>query len=107
AQIAAESGSSGGDHDDPSEMELVFGIRHKTSQQERDFAGNGNAGALPEQGQSHGPVTVVGDEGAEKVRNMHKWIKEVLSSQFSVLRAACLAKNWELRTRVTFEKIDQ
>ena len=68
-QLAAECGGTGGNHDDPSEMKLVFGIGQKTGQQERDLTGNGNAGALRQQCQSHGPVAVVGDECAQPVKS--------------------------------------
>src|ERR1017187_5651583 len=40
-EIAAERGGTGGNHDDPAEMELVFGIGQKTCQQKRDLTGNG------------------------------------------------------------------
>ena len=67
AQFAAEGGGTGGNHDDPSEMELVFGIGEKTGQQKRELTGNREASALRQQGQSYGPVTVVGDECAQRV----------------------------------------
>src|ERR1700676_493895 len=46
AQIVAERGGTGSDHDDPSEMELVFRIGEKTSQQERGLTGHRDAGVL-------------------------------------------------------------
>lgn len=75
AQFAAEGGGAGGNHDDPAEMELVFVIGQETSQQERELTGNGNAGALRQQCQSYGPVTVVGDECAQpmKRRGVHEF----------------------------------
>jgi len=69
AQIAAERGGASGHNDDPSKVELVFVIGQKTRQQESDLTGDGDAGAFRQQGHSHGPVTVVGDEGAEKVES--------------------------------------
>ena len=83
AQVVAERGGTGGNHDDPAEMELVFGIGQKTRQQERGLAGDGKAGVLAEQCQSHGPVTVVGDECAQRVKN--RVVHDEASSQFPVL----------------------
>ncbi len=85
ADIVAERGGAGGNHDDPSEMEPVFGIGQKTCQQQRRLTGNGDACVLAEQRQSHGPVTVVGDEFAQRVKNclVHELMKPVPSSQKS------------------------
>src|SRR4029077_18934456 len=67
--MVAERCGTGGNHDDPSEMELVFGIGEKTCQQERGLTGDRDAGVLAQQCQSHGPIAVVGDERAQRMKN--------------------------------------
>src|ERR1700687_737484 len=95
ADVVAERGGTRADHDDPSEMELMFGIGEKTCQQERGFTGDGDAGVLAQQSQGYGPVTVGGDEFAQRMKNReaHELMKQVPSSQFSVLRRAGLTDN--------------
>ncbi len=67
-------------------MEPVFGISQKACQQKRSFAGDWDAGVLAQQCDGHGPVTVGGDEFAQRMKNRgaHELMKRVLSSQFSV-----------------------
>jgi len=62
----------------------MFVIRQKTRQQESDLTGDGDAGAFRQQGHSHGPVTVVGDEGAQRLNDGVVHEELVLSSQLSV-----------------------
>ncbi len=69
ADIVAERGGRCGDHDDPSEMESMFGIGQKTCEQERALTWNRDAGVLAEQCQRYGPVTVGSDEFAQRVKN--------------------------------------
>ena len=82
-EITAERGGNGGNYDDPAESELVFGIGQKTSHQERDLTGNWDAGALRQQGQSHGPVAVVGNECAQRMKS--RGVHEETSCRFPVL----------------------
>src|SRR5258708_23568358 len=95
ANVVAERGGTGGDHNDPSEMKPVFGITQKACQQKRSFAGDGDAGVLAQQCQGDGPVTVGGDEFAQRMKNRraHELMKRVPSSQFSVLSRAGLTDN--------------
>src|ERR1700687_2691197 len=69
AQVVAERGGAGGNHDDPAEMEMVFGVSQKTCQQERGLTGDGDAGVLAQQCQSYGPVAVLDNERAQRVKN--------------------------------------
>src|ERR1700675_1542547 len=99
AQDVAERCGTGCHDNDPSEMEPVFGIGEKTCQQERGLTGDGDAGVLAEQCQSHGPVTVIGDEFAQRVKNRGAHEEPVLSSKLSVLSQTRLLRgeNWECR----------
>ena len=85
ADVVAERGGAGSNYYDPSEMEPVLGIGQKTCQQERGLTGDGDAGVLAEQCQSHGPVAVVGDEFAQRMKNCGDHEEPVLSCQLSVL----------------------
>jgi hypothetical protein len=80
-------------------MELVFGIREKTGEQERNLTGDRNAGALAEECQSHGPVAVVGDECAEPVEDLvvHEEQFSVVSTQFFTFQGSGSTENWEFR----------
>src|SRR5437660_4721148 len=98
AQVVAERCGARGNHDDPSEMEPMLGIGQKTCQQERGLTGHRNAGVLAEQCQSHGPVTVGGDEFAQRVKNRGAHEKQVLSCQLSVLSQPRSSENLELGT---------
>jgi hypothetical protein len=69
AEIVSDGSSAGGDDDDPSEMEFVFGIGEEASEQESALARNGDAGVFAEEGEGYGPVSVVGDEGTEGVED--------------------------------------
>ena len=69
AHVVTKRSGTGGNYDDPSEMKLMFGIGEKTCEQERALTGEGNARVLAEQRQSHGPVTIVSKEQAQRVKN--------------------------------------
>src|SRR3984893_2318610 len=92
AQIVAERCGTGCQDNDSSDMEPVVGIGEKTCQQERGLTGDGEAGVFAEQCQSHGPVTVIGDEFAQRVKNRGAHEEPVLCCQFSVKSAFCEAR---------------
>ena len=69
SQVVANGGGAGGHDDDPTQMELVFGVGEETGEQERGFAGHRDSGVLAQQREGNSPVAVVGDEGAEPVED--------------------------------------
>src|SRR5208337_971124 len=64
AQIVAQRGGTGGNHDDPSEMKLLFGIGEKTCQQKRTLAGYRDTGVLAQERHRYAPITVGDNEFA-------------------------------------------
>jgi len=88
-QVVAKSSGTGSDHDDPSQMEPMFGIGEKTCQQKRSLTGYGDTGVLAKERQRYPPITVGDNEFAKRVRDrvMHELMKRVLSSQKSVVES--------------------
>jgi hypothetical protein len=67
SQVVADGGGASGHDDDPTQMKLVFRVGEKAREQERGLARYWDSSVLAQQRKSNGPISVVGDEGAERV----------------------------------------